>query len=121
MAPGAVWQELVDVTRWPGWGPSVRSAALDHPGVMIRAGSTGRVHTLLGVPLPFEVTEYDEGHRWVWKVAGVTATGHRVEPGSTPNSCRAVIEVPAWAPAYAPLCWVALGRLGRQAANDHSS
>ena len=124
---GAVWAALVDIRQWPRWGPSVRGAELDgadrngagtdaagngDSGHLIGPGSTGRVRTAVGVRLPFEVTDFEPGRRWAWKVAGVAATGHRVEPVG-PDRCRAVIEVPAWAPAYAPLCWVALGRLGR--------
>ena len=135
----AVWDALVDIRQWPRWGPSVSGASLDSgsgaDGYRIGPGSTGRVRTAVGVSLPFEVTDFDVtdfdvtdfdvtdfdvtdlsgGRRWAWRVAGVAATGHRVEP-TGPRSCRAVIEVPVWAPAYAPLCWVALGRLGRVAA-----
>ena len=120
----AVWQALIDVRQWPRWGPSVSGARIDGGsgagGHLIGPGSTGRVRTAVGVSLPFEITDYEVTEasgvrRWAWKVAGVAATGHRVEPAG-PHSCRAVIEVPVWAPAYAPLCRVALGRLGRVAA-----
>ena len=30
--------------------------------------------TVLGLDVPFEVTEFDEGVRWTWNVAGVPAT-----------------------------------------------
>lgn len=124
----SVWAALVDIRLWPRWGPSVRGAHLDRTGAgphgagphgagghLIGPGSTGRVRTAVGISLPFEVTDFEPGRRWSWKVAGVEATGHRVEPDGA-GRCRAVIEVPGWAPVYAPLCWVALGRLGRVAA-----
>jgi hypothetical protein len=115
--PAAVWDQLIDTAAWPAWGPSVRAVELSDGGRRIGAGSTGRVATALGVWLPFEVTDWREGRRWAWKVGGIGATGHevRAEPGR-PGACRATIEVPAWAPAYAPLCWIALGRIGRLAA-----
>ncbi len=117
----AVWAVLIDTTAWPAWGPTVRSAELSNgAGGRIGPASTGRVETVLGVWLPFEVTEWEEGRRWAWKVAGVPATGHQVEPdprsGRSPaGRCRATIEVPSWAPVYAPVCWIALGRIGRLA------
>jgi len=92
----------------------VRGAVLDGRGTHLGPGSTGRVRTAVGVSLPFVVTDWELGHRWAWRVAGIPATGHRVEPLGA-DSCRAVIEVPLWAGAYAALCWVALGRLGAAA------
>jgi hypothetical protein len=112
--PAAVWDVLVDTTVWPRWGPSVRAVELADGRTRIGLGAVGRVGTALGVWLPFEVTEWEDGRRWAWKVAGIPATAHRVlaDP-DVPGASRATIEVPSWAPAYAPLCWVALGRIGR--------
>jgi hypothetical protein len=112
----AVWDALTDLSAWPAWGPSVRHASLDGGGSRLVAGATGRVATAVGVSLPFAVTQWEQGAAWAWKVAGVPATGHGVR-GTGASRCRAWIDVPAWAPWYAPLCWVALGRLGRAAAD----
>ena len=109
----AAWQAFVDTRLWPRWGPSIRDVQVEG-GPVVGAGTTGRVRTVAGVWLPFEVTDWDEGHRWAWQVAGVAATGHRVEP-LDPGRCRAVMEVPVWAPAYAGVCWLGLRRLERVA------
>jgi hypothetical protein len=115
--PAAVWRALTDTEAWPGWGPTVASATVDGGDRVIGPGSTGRVRTAVGISLPFEVTAWDEGRRWAWKVAGVPATGHRVEPVSS-GGCRAVIEVPWWAPAYIPVCRLALARIARMAGEN---
>ena len=112
--PAAVWRTLTDTDAWPAWGPSVAGCTLDAGGPVIGPGSTGRVRTAVGISLPFKVTGWDEGRRWAWRVAGIPATGHRVEPEPDGRS-RAVIEVPWWAPAYIPVCRLALSRLGRVA------
>jgi hypothetical protein len=57
------------------------------------------------------VTHFDPGHRWVWRVAGIPATGHRVEPVAA--GCRVVFEVPLPALGYAAVCRIALGRIAR--------
>ncbi len=114
-SPGAVWEALTDVRCWPDWGPTVGAARIDRGGHKIKAGTTGRVRTPLGVWLPFRVTQFEDGHRWAWSVASVPATAHRVEarPG---GGASVTIEVPLWvAGAYAPVCWLAIGRLGRVA------
>jgi hypothetical protein len=113
-APEAVWEVLVDTASWPGWGPSVRAVELQDGSDRIHAGSTGRVGTVLGVWLPFEVTGWVEGRRWAWKVAGVQATTHGVEPDpSREGGSRATFGVPTWAPAYLPVCRIALARIDR--------
>jgi uncharacterized protein YndB with AHSA1/START domain len=105
----AVWKVLVDTDVWPQWGPTVAGAEIDGDGLTL--GATGRVHTRVGVALPFEVTEFEPGHRWAWKVAGVSATAHAVEPDG--SGCRASMAVPWWAPAYLPVCAIALQRIDR--------
>jgi uncharacterized protein YndB with AHSA1/START domain len=110
-APAArVWEALVDTRRWPQWGPSI--TAVDVPADRLHAGMRGRVRTALGAWLPFEVTEYVEGAAWRWRVAGVRATGHRVEARG-PAACRLTFEVPVWAAPYAALCAVAARRIAR--------
>ena len=103
-----MWTALVDPQRWPEWGPSVRRATIDDPPM--RAGTTGSVTTALGAVLPFEVTAYDEGRHWAWKVAGLTATDHTLEP-LDPDRCRVGFGVPWPAAPYLAVCRSALRRL----------
>ncbi len=102
-----LWELLVDVSRWPEWGPSVAGVELPTPS--IEAGSRGRVRTAVGAWLPFEITSFEPGSSWAWSVAGVPATGHEVRPVA--GGCVVTFTVPWWAPAYLPVCLVALRRL----------
>lgn len=106
--PDAVWQVLVDLGAWPKWGPTVSGAALNHPGALT-LGSRGKVWTPVGVPLPFEITEFVDGRVWAWKVAGVSATRHEVIPGR--RGCVLSFGVPVWAPAYLGVMAIALPRI----------
>ena len=64
---------------------------------------------IVGVALPFEITEFDDGHAWAWKVAGVPATRHSVRPWV--GGCRVTFGVPIWAPVYLTVCAVGLKRI----------
>ncbi|MDQ0079461.1 hypothetical protein [Arthrobacter oryzae] len=77
------------------------------------AGSTGRVRAVLGISLTFRGTDFQEGRSWSWSVAGLRATGHSVVPEG--DGCRVTFTVPWWAPAYLPVCAVALRRIARMA------
>lgn len=104
-----LWHLLTDTDRWPEWGPLVAAVVTDDR--QIRTGTTGTLETTFGVGLPFEVTSCLD-FRWTWEIAGVTATGHRVEP--LDGRCRVVFEVPMLAAGYAPICAVALRELAEQ-------
>jgi uncharacterized protein YndB with AHSA1/START domain len=104
----AAWRVLTDLDAWPRWGPSVQRAELTEPGPL-RLGARGRVWTPVGVPLPFEVTEFDDGHEWAWRVAGIPATRHTVT--AHPDGCTVSFGVPVWAPLYLTVCAVALKRI----------
>ncbi|MGD9962211.1 SRPBCC family protein [Nocardioides sp.] len=104
----ALWSLLVDVSTWPEWGPSVADVELSTS--TLGAGSRGRVRTAVGLWLPFEVTGFDPGSRWSWSVSGIPATSHSVRATGT-GRCRVSFGVPWWAPAYLPVCAVALRRL----------
>ena len=101
-----VWGVFRDTEAWPEWGPSVRE--VDCPVRYVERGTTGRVRTPLGW-VPFEVTAC-VGYRWTWSVAGVPATGHRVDDAGD-GACRAVFEVPALAAGYLLVCRRALRRI----------
>jgi len=104
----AAWELLTDTSRWPQWGPSV--SRVESAEQRIGPGSTGRIQTIIGVWLPFRVTEFVAGQRWNWEVAGIPATGHRVEPLG-PDRCRVVFEVPLLAAPYLAVCRLALQRI----------
>ncbi|MDZ7678237.1 MAG: SRPBCC family protein [Acidimicrobiales bacterium] len=106
----AVWGLLVDLDAWPRWGPSVRRASIE--GGALAAGAHGKVQTALGISLAFEVTTFSPGAGWAWKVGGINATDHRVEPLG-PDRCRVDFGV-GWPLApYLAVCRIALRRLRR--------
>lgn len=107
--PDRVWAVLTDVSQWPRWGPSITGAEL--AASRFEAGSTGTVRTLLGVRLPFRITDVEPGCFWSWSVAGIRATGHRVVAENL--GCRVTFSVPWWGPAYLAVCAVALRRIER--------
>lgn len=108
VAPAAAWRVLTDLDEWPRWGPTVARAEVTDPGPL-RLGSRGRVWTPVGIALPFEITEFDDGRRWAWKVGGVPATRHVVVP--RPGGCLVSFGMPIWAPPYLVVCAVALKRI----------
>ena len=121
VAPEVVWGVLVDTAVWPRWGPTVAGVELEageagvDGGTRIAAGSRGRVRTPVGLWLPFAVTEWVPGERWAWRVAGVPATAHAVRPTGA-GGAEVTIEVPWWAPAYLPVCELAVRRIAALAA-----
>lgn len=105
------WELLTDTERWPEWGPSVR--AVDCDDQFIEPDSTGRVRVPGGLWVPFRITGC-EPYRWTWRVAGIPATGHRVDPpaeGVPEERCRVVFELPVLAVGYVPVCIRALDRI----------
>jgi hypothetical protein len=108
-SPAAAWKVLTDLDAWPVWGPTVSGGSLDPPHTELALGVTGRVRTAVGVALPFLITEFEPGRHWAWKVGGVPATHHRVEPLG--DHSRVSMAVPWWAAAYLPVCAVALARI----------
>jgi hypothetical protein len=61
----------------------------------------------LGIWLPFYITTFEDGRYWDWRVAGLAATGHRVDPLGS-RRCRLSFTVPAWAIGYGIVCRRAL-------------
>lgn len=101
---------ITDVRFWPRWGPSVRRATIEGGGHRLGPNSRGTVLTTLGVSLPFEVTEFEQGRYWAWRVAGVPATAHRVDRLAD-GACEVGFGVPWAAGPYLLVCRVALARL----------
>lgn len=105
-----VWRLTTDTPSWTRWGPSVRE--VDSPERFIRAGLTGRIRTPFGIWVPFTIDTFEPEHYWDWRVGGVAATGHRVNPRG-PDRCRLTFTVPVWAAGYTIVCRVALNRIKR--------
>ncbi len=112
----AAWRLLTDTRAWPQWGPTVTAVDTEPP--VIGPDSTGRLRTPVGLWLPFAITSFESGSRWTWRVAGIPATGHRVE--ATGRGCRIVFEVPLLTAPYATVCRSALRRLGDLLAGETS-
>ena len=110
-----LWGLLTDPQQWPSWGPSVRDVELK--GERFELGATGTVTTVVGVKLNFEVVDFDPGAGWAWKVAGVPATDHTVEPLGA-DRCRVGFGVPWVAVPYLSVCQLALQRLERIATQE---
>lgn len=111
------WHELVELSCWPYWGPTVRCARLDDGAGRLSGEATGSVQTSAGVWLRFRVEDwFDDGstRSWSWRVAGVPATGHSVI-ATGPSRCRVEMSVPRWAPAYLGVVALALPRIRRRA------
>lgn len=96
----AVWTLIAEFVHWPEWGPSVR--AVEAGTGSVEPGVSGRVRTPLGIWLPFTIETVEPGRSWDWRVAGIRATGHRVEPL---DSARCAVEFSAPRLA-APYVWV---------------
>ncbi len=110
-APAArVWRLLTEFEEWARWGPSILSVSAD--AVEAGPGVTGQVRTVVGVRLPFEITDWVPGREWAWKVAGIPATGHLVE-SLGPSSTRVTFTVPWPAAPYVAVLGIALRRLRR--------
>jgi len=110
--PSTMWALLAQPHRWPEWGPSVR--AVECTDTEIRPGTQGRVRTPVGLWLRFTITAVDPGRAWHWRVAGLAATGHRIEPVGDRRT-RVVFEIPWWGLPYGIVCHLALRNLARRA------
>jgi hypothetical protein len=82
--------------------------AVDCRERFIRAGTVGRLRTPLGIWISFVITDFDPPRQWRWRVAGVPATGHRIESLGAERT-RQVFELPAIAFPYAAVCRLATG------------
>lgn len=109
-----VWDLITDTSRWVLWGPSVR--AVECRDLYIRKGSQGRLKTLIGLWVSFVVTDYEHGKYWSWRVAGIPATGHRVDTKGK-ETCALVFEVPLVLAPYILICKIALDRIASIAAH----
>ena len=112
--PETTWRVISDLELWSQWGPSIRD--VQPRDLPLRSGLHGRVLTVAGIWLPFEITEVTEGRSWEWRVLGVPATAHLVEPVGRQHS-RVSFGLPILALPYAFVCAVALRRIEKLARN----
>lgn len=108
VSPDRVWDVITDTTQWGRWGPSVFQVKCQQR--RIQGGTHGRIKTLFGFWLPFEITSYEEGRYWSWRVGGVKATGHWVKEIGE-NKCRLFFDMPLWSAFYGVVCYYALRRI----------
>lgn len=115
VGPDVAAETLRDTRAWPEWGPAIDAVESDDR--YVTRGTRGRV-SVGGAWLPFRVTACN-GRRWDWRVAGIPATGHRVDAyaGASDRS-RVVIEVPVVAAWYVPVCRRALDRFAALVEDD---
>jgi hypothetical protein len=112
-----VWDRYVRPSRWPEWSPQISS--VEYPFDLLRAGTSGVVHAVAGVRVPFTVLAVDETDRarrsWTWRarVLGVALEfEHVVEPGPRGSVTRLVVTGPAPVVlGYLPVAGLALRRL----------
>jgi hypothetical protein len=96
-----VWKILTDTQLWPVWGPSL--TAVDCPQRYIFAGAEGWVKTSIGPWLPFVISRCQEPRYWDWSVAGIPATGHRLNALGQ-GRCELIFEMPLVVFPYAIIC-----------------
>lgn len=104
----AAWLVFTDTRLWREWHPTIIAVEIEER--FIRLASRGWITTVAGLKLPFVITDFDPGRRWRWKVAGIPATGHRVESVDAMR-CRVMFEVPVLAAPYLPVCRIAAARI----------
>lgn len=113
-----VWQRYLHPQLWPTWAPQISS--VDCVDGAIRAGSTGVVHAVLGVRVPFEVTEVDPAaRRWSWIARlplGITLRlTHTVDAVAFGTTTGLAVTGPALIVlGYLPVASVALRKLVRR-------
>lgn len=103
-----MWPILAEFRHWPQWGPSIRSVEAD--AVAVASGVSGRVQTVIGLRLPFVITDVGPMRSWDWKVAGIPATGHTAS-AIGPAKTRVEFSVSAVLIPYALVLRAGLRRL----------
>lgn len=104
----AVWPYVAEFENWPVWGPTI--SAVESDAAAVATGARGRVKTVVGLWLPFEITAVVPGRSWHWKVAGIPATGHYVHAIGD-ERCRVVFTVPWPLAPYVAVLRAGLTRL----------
>jgi len=109
------WQRYIVPDRWSMWSPQI--TGVDCADQVLTAGTTGRVRTLFGVSLPFEVLDLDHADRsWRWSVHGPFGVRLTLHHAVTATADGTTTNLTMHGPAvlvlgYAPLAQLALRRL----------
>lgn len=103
-----VWEALIDTEQWPEWGPSLTEVQCSER--FIEEGAAGRIRTIAGNWLPFDITAFAE-YYWSWRVGPLPPIGHRVDIAD--HGCIASFEIPPIVAPYAVVCVIALSRIAR--------
>lgn len=61
----------------------------------------------MNIWLPFVIEDLEPEYYWDWRVGGIAATGHRVEPRGD-YRCKLSFSIPVWAFGYGIVCDLAL-------------
>ena len=64
--------------------------AVDYPERSLCQEAWEWVQTTVGLQLPFAITEFEEGRRWVWRVGGLPAASYGVSTMPILGGCEAV-------------------------------
>lgn len=111
-----VWGVLINTDQWSTWGPSVKDVSCSQQ--FISAELEGRVQTVFGIWIDFEITSFEPLSYWHWKVAGIPATGHRLKKIDD-ISCELIFELPLFAFPYALICRQAINRIAQLAKDSN--
>ncbi|MDJ0952768.1 MAG: SRPBCC family protein [Acidimicrobiia bacterium] len=109
-SPDLVWPHIAQFDRWPAWGLSI--TAVESNADQVAPGVTGRVRTPVGFWLPFTIEDVTPESYWDWRVAGVRATGHHLEP--TAIGTRVRFTAPWIVAPYTVMMAASLRKLKRE-------
>jgi uncharacterized protein YndB with AHSA1/START domain len=87
-APEHVWAVLIDVQRWPGWTPSMKSLEYVE-GSVLAPGARIRIAQPRLPAAVWQVTRVDPGSYFEWQASGpgmYAVAGHRVVPAGAGQS-----------------------------------
>jgi carbon monoxide dehydrogenase subunit G len=105
--PGAVWDVMVDVARWPEWTPTVDSVEVDGGGPL-HVGSTAEVRQPKLPRARWTVTSLEDGRHFTWEATGPglrTVARHRVVAVGSGTEVTLSIEQQGPMGAVAALVW----------------
>jgi carbon monoxide dehydrogenase subunit G len=60
-----VWDRLARPAQWPSWAHHIEAVRMT-PAGLVTASSAGEIRLRNGIVSRFEVTEFQDGARWLW-------------------------------------------------------